>query len=256
VIDNKGQPNARAPLLKAKARAGADVTFSWTKIVRMHQGPILAVSNRRLTLYRTTTDWKQYLGELPTPETKPQDVKFFKIFEQGFNASREEWANQVAVDNANQYTVQIPSDIKSGTYVLRTELIALHGNMANLNTTSLAGPQFYPYCINIDIVNGGSATPDGVKFPGAYKSSDYGIAFSPYMTYKNVSSAAGTAQNSKYVCTLLSLFSFSMPLIPYSCHPVPPNTPAPTILPLEPHQSSRRQAPIHSSCKHSMMLWL
>ena len=38
-----GQPNARAPKLKAKARAGADVTLKWTKIVRMHQGPILAV---------------------------------------------------------------------------------------------------------------------------------------------------------------------------------------------------------------------
>lgn len=157
----------------------------------------------------------QYLGYLPTPDTKPQDVKFFKIWAQGFDESRgiwrradsgrfanretEEWANQIAVDNGNQYTVRLPSDIKSGTYVLRTELIALHGNMANLNTTALAGPQFYPYCINVDIVAGGSATPSGENIPAIYKPKDYGIAFSPYMTYKDTSTTAGTAQNSKYV---------------------------------------------------------
>jgi hypothetical protein len=120
----------------------------------------------------------------------------------------EEWANQIAVENGNQYTIQIPSDIKSGTYVLRTELIALHGNMANLNTTSLAGPQFYPYCFNIDIVGNSFATPEGVNIPGIYKPKDYGIAFSPYMTYKETSTAAGTALNSKYVRSLLlSIFS-------------------------------------------------
>jgi hypothetical protein len=110
-----------------------------------------------------------------------------------------QWANQIAVDNGNEYTVKIPSDIKSGTYVLRTELIALHGNMANLNTTSLSGPQFYPYCFNIDVINGGSATPEGVTIPGAYKARDYGIAFSPYMTYTETDTKIGTAQNSKYV---------------------------------------------------------
>lgn len=149
----------------------------------------------------------------------------------GSDMKIEEWANQIAVDNGNQYTVRIPSDIRSGTYILRTELIALHGNMANLNTTSLAGPQFYPYCINIDVINGGSVAPDGVKFPGAYKPTDYGIAFSPYMTYKNVSTAAGTAQNSKYVC-----IPYPLSLCPahdYRSLRVHPDTPASTILPQE-----------------------
>jgi lytic cellulose monooxygenase (C1-hydroxylating) len=171
------QPNPRAPLLKATARAGAEVTFKWTQIVRMHQGPILA-----------------YLGYLPTPDTKPTDVKFFKIWEQGFDASKDKWANQIAVENNNQYTVRIPSDIKSGTYILRTELLALHGNMANLNTTQLAGPQTYPYCFNIDVVGGGSASPEGVNIPGAYKRTDFGLTFSPY-----VGTGSGTEQNKKYV---------------------------------------------------------
>lgn len=106
----------------------------------------------------------------------------------------DEWANQIAVDNNNTFAVKIPSDIKPGTYVLRTELLALHGNMANLNTTSLAGPQFYVHCFNIDLIGGGAVTPEGVNFPGAYKLSDYGIKFSPY-----VGGGSGTEQNSKYV---------------------------------------------------------
>jgi hypothetical protein len=115
------------------------------------------------------------------------------------NNKAEEWANQIAVDNGNQYTVKIPSDIKSGPYVLRTELVALHGNMANLNTTALAGPQFYPYCFNVDIINGGAVMPEGVNIPGAYKANDYGLKFSPYMTYKDTDTKVGTAHNSKYV---------------------------------------------------------
>jgi Auxiliary Activity family 9 (formerly GH61) len=111
----------------------------------------------------------------------------------------DKWANEIAAENGNEYTVKLPSDIKSGTYILRTELIALHGNMANLNTTSLAGPQFYPYCVNIDIINGGSSTPEGVNIPGAYKPTDYGVAFSPFMTYSDSNVGDGTVQNSKYV---------------------------------------------------------
>jgi cellulase len=125
------------------------------------------------------------------------------------NTTTDKWANQIAVENGNKYSVQLPSDIASGTYILRTELVALHGNMANLNTTSLAGPQFYPYCFNVEITNGGSITPDGVTIPGAYKPTDYGIAFSPWMTYNATSTAAGTLHNSKYV-------SLTLPPIPPS----------------------------------------
>ncbi|KAF2673276.1 hypothetical protein BT63DRAFT_152178 [Microthyrium microscopicum] len=170
--------NAKPPLLKAPTRAGAEVTFYWTPITRMHQGPIIT-----------------YLGLLPTPDTPPQQVKFFKIFEKGFDASIDRWANEWASENGDSYKVRIPSDIKSGTYILRTELIALHGNMKNLNKGALAGIQWYPYCFNLDIVGSGDAQPEGVTFPGAYKPTDPGFTFQPFMTYGNES---GTEQNSKY----------------------------------------------------------
>jgi hypothetical protein len=40
------------------------------------------------------------------------------------------------------------------------------------------GPQFYTHCFNVDIIGGGNATPSPtVRFPGAYKRKDAGVAF-------------------------------------------------------------------------------
>jgi hypothetical protein len=76
-------------------------------------------------------------------------------------------------------SLKIPSDIKPGTYVLKTELLALHGNSARL-PASMGGPQFYTHCFTIDVTGQGTATPAGVKFPGGYKPDEPGVAFNLY----------------------------------------------------------------------------
>lgn len=73
--------------------------------------------------------------------------------------------------------------------------------MKNLNSTNLAGVQFYPHCFNIDVIGTGTADPEGVVFPGAYKPTDPSFRFQPFMTYGNDTSA-GDAQNSKFVSLL------------------------------------------------------
>jgi hypothetical protein len=75
------------------------------------------------------------------------------------------WANEELIKADRKDTFQLPSDIKPGMYVLRTELIALH-------YASKTGPQFYPHCFNIEIKGDGTASPEGVKIPGAYKAKD------------------------------------------------------------------------------------
>jgi hypothetical protein len=70
-----------------------------------------------------------------------------------------------------------------------------------LKTTPLSGPQFYPYCVNIEIIGGGSVKPEGVNFPGAYKKTDFGVAFGPYLPLRGLPGAVpSNAQGSKYVC--------------------------------------------------------
>jgi cellulase len=82
------------------------------------------------------------------------------------------WANEVIIGNGYKNTVQLPSDIKPGKYILRTDLLSLHGN------GKIDGPQFYTHCFNLDIIGSGTATPAGVKIPGGYGKNEPGVVMS------------------------------------------------------------------------------
>jgi hypothetical protein len=151
----------------------------------------------------------------------------------------DKWGNEWAADNANSFKVQIPSDIKPGTYILRTELIALHGNMKNLRNGPLAGIQFYPHCFNIDIIGTGTASPEGVTFPGAYKPTDPSFTFQPFMTYGPES---GTEANTGYVSPpRRSDAGIVANSAPSPCR-ARPSTTGSTTRPQERHLSSPRRA--------------
>ena len=91
---------------------------------------------------------------------------------------------------------------------MRTELIALHGNMKELKSNSIRNQvQIYPHCFNLEIVGSGSATPEGVTFPGGYINSDPGLTFAPFMTYGNDTTGA-TEYNSKYVSLYAGMFYY------------------------------------------------
>lgn len=87
---------------------------------------------------------------------------------------------------ANNFTasVTIPRKLAAGEYLLRHELLALHG------ATSVGGAQFYPVYIQLIVTGGGSASPSDLAFPGAYSATDPGIYFNPFQ---------GDAANQKYV---------------------------------------------------------
>jgi cellulase len=91
----------------------------------------------------------------------------------------EQWENEKLISQGNRDTVQLPSDIKSGRYILRTELVALHSN--SMSIPGIGGPQFFTHCFNVDITGDGTATPAGVKFPGGYKRTDSGVKFNLYV---------------------------------------------------------------------------
>jgi cellulase len=112
----------------------------------------------------------------------------------------DRWANELASDNGDSFKIQLPSDIKPGNYVLRTELIALHGNMKELKQGALKGEiQMYMHCFNLDIIGNGTVVPEGVTFPGAYKPNDAAFIFDPYMTYGTPDPVAAIVHNSRYV---------------------------------------------------------
>jgi cellulase len=88
------------------------------------------------------------------------------------------WGSDVLIRQNNSWTVNIPSDIKPGKYVVRHEIIALQfankGTPDGVGSTN-TGAQFYPICANIEVIGSGMVTPSGVKFPGGYSPRDSGI---------------------------------------------------------------------------------
>lgn len=102
-----------------------------------------------------------------------------KIEQQGF-AANGGWV-QASVSMGSPATFTIPSDLASGTYLLRHEII----NLASTDDN-------YPSCSQF-VISGGSNTyssAEKVSFPGAYSASDPGLADAGSAIYSVKSNAA------------------------------------------------------------------
>jgi len=98
---------------------------------------------------------------------------WFKIQEDGY--ANGKWATNKVIDNAGQHYIDIPSCIPSGQYLLRPEMIALHG------AGSSQGAQLYMECAQINIVGGSGSLPSKTySIPGIYKANDPGILVNIY----------------------------------------------------------------------------
>ncbi|KAJ6497496.1 glycosyl hydrolase family 61-domain-containing protein [Mycena sanguinolenta] len=76
------------------------------------------------------------------------------------------WAMARLVQNGSKWTVKIPSSLKSGHYIIRHELAAVH-NPKNSDPTT--GPQLYIACIQLNVQNGGTVSlPPGVQAKSLY----------------------------------------------------------------------------------------
>ena len=161
--------NPIAPQLTAKARAGSKIKFQWSTYFDDHKGPVIT-----------------YIGLIKDPNVKPQEVSFFKIDEAAYDPSTKIWGSTTLIKANNSRTVTIPSDIKAGRYMIRHEILSLHFSggrnyvLPNGTERVETGAQFYPQCINVDITGSGTATPPGVKFPGAYRAQDPGVRVNSY----------------------------------------------------------------------------
>lgn len=149
-----------AKLYIESVNAGSKVTFYWTNWPTGHLGPVMT-----------------YLAKCNgnCEDNDPSSLSYFKIDEKGWENGK--WASDELIANNNSWTVTLPSDISSGKYIIRHELLSLQ------EASRSQGAQFYPMCANIEITGGGNADPKGVKFPGAYKTEDPGILIDIYNNF-------------------------------------------------------------------------
>ncbi|KAG8972167.1 hypothetical protein FRC05_010336 [Tulasnella sp. 425] len=139
------------------ANPGIDPTDPADPIDSSHKGPIMA-----------------YLAKVDSAlTTTVTGLQWFKIWEDGFHSDGT-WAVDTMITNKGLVNFTIPTCIPSGNYLLRVELIALHG------ASVYPGAQFYMECAQINITGGGSASPSTVSFPGTYQGTDPGITINIY----------------------------------------------------------------------------
>lgn len=109
-----------------------------------------------------------------------------KISEDGYDNTAKKWAVDKLITNQGKYDFMIPTSIKAGKYMIRSEIIALHESDTAYNVNASRGAQFFPSCIQFEIAGSGSAVPDGeFDLNIGYTYSDPGIVFNLYSTYNH-----------------------------------------------------------------------
>lgn len=159
-----GSPNPTTPSSAVlDVRAGSTVVGRWqhspgSVIDASHKGPVMAYLKK---VNNAATDSGAGGG-------------WFKIFEDGWRSDGT-WGVDRLIAAGGRQSVTIPSCIANGHYLLRLELIALHG------AGSPGGAQLYMECGQINVTGGsGSRSPSTVSLPGAYRANDPGITINIY----------------------------------------------------------------------------
>ncbi|KAF6800151.1 glycoside hydrolase family 61 protein [Colletotrichum sojae] len=147
--------------------AGDTIQLQWTDWPDSHKGPVL--------------DWLAPCNG-PCNAIPKTDLRFFKIDGAGLIDAPQRnnrWAAADLIGNGNAWLVRIPPNIAPGHYVLRHDIIALHGGQQP------NGAQSYPQCINLEITGSGTDTPEGVPGTALYGANDPGILYNIYRDFLN-----------------------------------------------------------------------
>lgn len=161
----------------AEAPAGSKVTFTWH-----HEGSCgNGEDGWDCSHHGWTATWLAPCNG-DCKDVDKTSLEFFKIHESALidyregrfssGPSREQigfWGTDaIFYENNNQQEVTIPSEIPSGNYVLRTEVVSIHNN------GDVSQRQFWPQAFNIHVSGGddNAKVPEGKKGTELYSSED------------------------------------------------------------------------------------
>ncbi|KAI3323652.1 lytic polysaccharide monooxygenase [Xylariaceae sp. AK1471] len=138
-------------------KAGDTITFYWNTWPDSHKGPAI-----------------NYIAPYGT---SAGSLKWSKISQSSI-VSGTTWVTDQMIANNFTLSATVPKNLKAGDYVIRHEIIALHG------AGSVNGAQNYPQCLNLRVTGSGTVSPtSGIVGTSLYKSTDPGIIFNLYTSY-------------------------------------------------------------------------
>ncbi|KAI9667977.1 MAG: hypothetical protein M1821_000797 [Bathelium mastoideum] len=137
------------------ANAGSTITFEWRAIPDDGSAESIDVSHKGpCAVYLKNVD-------SAINDTAIGDG-WFKIWDDGYDQTAGKWCTEKLRDNNGHMSVQLPSSIEGGSYLVRPELLALH--QADKTPSN---PQFYVGCAQLFINSTGTSKPSStVAIPG------------------------------------------------------------------------------------------
>ncbi|KAB5518700.1 glycosyl hydrolase family 61-domain-containing protein [Coniochaeta sp. 2T2.1] len=162
-----GGPNPTTPSDKIiSVTAGSTVQAVWRHTLTSGPEDVMDASHKGPTI--------AYLKKVDNALTdKGIGNGWFKIQEDGYNSGN--WGTSKVITNGGLQSITIPKCIPNGQYLLRAEMIALHG------AGSSGGAQLYMECAQINVTGGtATASPATYSIPGIYKATDPGILINIY----------------------------------------------------------------------------
>ncbi|KAH8769179.1 glycoside hydrolase [Diaporthe sp. PMI_573] len=154
------------------AKAGDTIKVQWDSST--HPGPITHM------LFGPVADASQATGV----------GSWVKVDEQDYVSGK--WANEIMMAANMTHEFKLPAKLASGDYLLRSEMLALHGAQTQ------GGAQFYIGCMQLRVTGSSATCSPKITLPGAYKAADSNIyipnfynGFDP-TTYKAPGGAVAT----------------------------------------------------------------
>lgn len=117
-----------------------------------------------------------YMKKISSQSDEVTSDGWFKIYFDGYDSSTGEWGTDHMNSNGGLVTTTIPSDLASGNYLVRSEVLALQ---------EVGEPQMYIGCAQISLSGTGSAVPaDTATIPGYIDMSTPAMTVNIYESFK------------------------------------------------------------------------
>ncbi|PKS08722.1 hypothetical protein jhhlp_004775 [Lomentospora prolificans] len=172
VMACNGPPNPTRPSSEIiPVTAGSNVSAIWRHTLESGPGDVMDPGHKGPTMayLRKVSDAKTDTGV---------GDGWFKISGIGYNGGT--WGSDIVINNQGKQVIHIPECLEDGQYLLRAEMVALHG------ARSPNGAQFYMECAQIEVTGGtGAAKPQTYSIPGIYSGNDPGVLIDIYNTNLN-----------------------------------------------------------------------
>lgn len=141
--------SATAGRLYANVNAGDTIEFEWFTWPDSHKGPIInyiAPCNGRAPTWTSTacTFTNHFFTTGDCTTLTPSALRWSKISQSAI-VSPGTWVTDTLIENNFKVSTVLPAKLAPGNYVIRHEIIALHGGQ-NVN-----GAQLYPQCKNLHL---------------------------------------------------------------------------------------------------------